>query len=161
MVAFAAYQHHERNSGAGYPKQRKGRFIHPYAKIVTVADIYESLSSHRPHRKAMLPYKALETLAKMAKLELVDPLPMRGLLRFLGLYPVGSLVRLSDQSVAKVIQPNPADWTRPRIAVLIDSSGNRIPHDEMKRVDLLKEKKISITGPADKGSQEIGILDGF
>ena len=49
-------QHHERIDGSGYPMRVKGEKIHPYAKIVAIADIYHAMTSNRNYRKAESPY---------------------------------------------------------------------------------------------------------
>ncbi len=66
QVLMAAYQHHERVSGKGYPKQRPAHLIHNYAQLVGVADVYEAISSNRVYRSAHRPYKAMETILHMA-----------------------------------------------------------------------------------------------
>ena len=47
------YQHHERLDGRGYPVGIPGNLIHPWAKICTVVDVFEAITSNRPYRKAM------------------------------------------------------------------------------------------------------------
>ncbi|MCT8088194.1 PAS domain S-box protein [Acinetobacter sp. C_4_1] len=52
-IAEIIGQHHERMDGTGYPKGLKGDEIHPEARILTVADVIESMASHRPYRAAL------------------------------------------------------------------------------------------------------------
>jgi HD-GYP domain-containing protein (c-di-GMP phosphodiesterase class II) len=54
-----ALQHHERVDGAGYPKGLRGNDIHVYARICSIADVYDALTSDRPYRKKMTPFDAL------------------------------------------------------------------------------------------------------
>jgi len=51
-AAIIAYQHHERFDGTGYPRGLKGEEIHLYARITSVADVFDSLSSDRCYKKA-------------------------------------------------------------------------------------------------------------
>lgn len=52
-VAEIAYQHHERIDGSGYPRKLKGENILLEARIIAVADVIESMASHRPYRAAL------------------------------------------------------------------------------------------------------------
>jgi HD-GYP domain-containing protein (c-di-GMP phosphodiesterase class II) len=57
-----ALQHHERVDGAGYPKGLRGNDIHVYARICSIADVYDALTSDRPYRKKMTPFDALKLM---------------------------------------------------------------------------------------------------
>lgn len=58
------YQHHERLDGKGYPVGCVEDDIHPWAKICSVVDIYEALTSNRPYRKSMPQKKALQIMER-------------------------------------------------------------------------------------------------
>lgn len=58
------YQHHERLDGKGYPVGVTAEEIHPWAKLCTVVDVYEALTSQRPYRKPMPKQKALELILR-------------------------------------------------------------------------------------------------
>ena len=55
-------QHHERDDGSGYPHGRKGQHIHEYARICTIADVYDALTSDRSYKKALSPAEALRVM---------------------------------------------------------------------------------------------------
>jgi HD-GYP domain-containing protein (c-di-GMP phosphodiesterase class II) len=61
-------QHHERQNGAGYPKGLQGDSIHIYAKICSIADVYDALTSDRSYRKGSMPFEAL----KIMKTQMID-----------------------------------------------------------------------------------------
>ncbi|WP_320044761.1 HD domain-containing phosphohydrolase [uncultured Desulfobacter sp.] len=63
-VAMIVHQHHERMDGSGYPLGLSGNDILPEAKILTVADVVEAMSSHRPYRPGLGMDKALEEIKK-------------------------------------------------------------------------------------------------
>ena len=63
-VAEIVYQHHEKNDGSGYPRGLKGSEILIEAKVLVVADIVESMSSHRPYRPSLGIDAALEEIMK-------------------------------------------------------------------------------------------------
>ncbi len=62
-IAQIVYQHHERLDGSGYPRSLSGKQILPETKIVSVADVVEAMSSHRPYRAALGVDKALEEIS--------------------------------------------------------------------------------------------------
>ena len=101
---YVAYQTHERENGKGYPKQRTGRFIHAFAKIVQVADVYESLCSQRDYRPPYLPYRAMELLIKMSVRNLLSIDFVKAFLAYASLFPIGSVVELSNHCIARVVQ---------------------------------------------------------
>lgn len=55
-------QHHERVDGTGYPKGLRGDDIHVYARLCSIADVYDALTSDRPYRKKMAPFHALKLM---------------------------------------------------------------------------------------------------
>lgn len=116
-VRVLCYQVHERSNGLGYPRQIKGDQIHPLAKIIAVADMYVALVSERPHRPAMLPYKAVETILRMVSEGWVEPAHARLLLETLALYPLGSYIILSDRRLAKVLRSNESSYHQPIVRV--------------------------------------------
>ncbi len=135
-VGFIAYQIHERVNAKGYPKHRGDRLIHRYAKLVQVADVYEAMTMPRPHRKPQMPYTAMENLIKMAKFGLVSDEFVRAFIIYASLFPVGSLVQLSDKRIAKVIHANGSEYTRPTVSVLTETNGSVVPSSEIVQLDL-------------------------
>jgi HD-GYP domain-containing protein (c-di-GMP phosphodiesterase class II) len=63
-IAEIVFQHHERVDGSGYPSGLSGEDILIEARIITVADVVEAMSSHRPYRPALGMEKALEEVLK-------------------------------------------------------------------------------------------------
>jgi len=139
-VSIVAYQSHERINGKGYPRQRKGQVIHPYAKILQCADIFEAVSSPRSYRGAMAPYKGMEMLIKMARQGFVSSDLVKFFLTVTSLFPVGSIVELNDNRVGKVIDANPQHIAKPMLSILIDENGKRLMDDEIYQVNLSNAK---------------------
>jgi HD-GYP domain-containing protein (c-di-GMP phosphodiesterase class II) len=63
-IGISVYQHHERYDGGGYPEGIKGDDIHIYAKICSIADVYDGMTSYRPYRKAYTTFNALKIMKK-------------------------------------------------------------------------------------------------
>lgn len=63
-IGQAILQHHERENGCGYPNNSAGYQIHPFAKIIGIADVYDAMTSNRVYKKSVTPFVALDTLSK-------------------------------------------------------------------------------------------------
>ncbi|MCA1055532.1 HD-GYP domain-containing protein [Rossellomorea aquimaris] len=119
MVAHCAYQHHERLDGSGYPRGLKGDDIHPFAKIIAVADVFDAMTSNRVYRKAMLPHEALEILFAGSG-TLFDKNVVEAFRRSVAIYPNGMVVELNDGKKGIVTDQNKGLTERPVIRVLED-----------------------------------------
>jgi HD-GYP domain-containing protein (c-di-GMP phosphodiesterase class II) len=80
-AAYISMQHHERPDGTGYPLGMKD--LHPCARICTIADIYDALTSIRPYKNAMTPFDALKIIKNEALTEFDQSL-LKNLIRLLG-----------------------------------------------------------------------------
>ena len=136
---FVGYQTHERADGSGYPRQRSATSTHPFAKIVAVADVYCAMTRPRPHRSAILPHDAVKTMLGDGGRGRLDRTILRAFLDTISAFPIGSLVELSDGTLAKVVRANLRVHTRP-IVVRISPAGEHIGH----AVDLLTENGLKI-----------------
>ncbi|MDL2232823.1 HD-GYP domain-containing protein [Ruminococcaceae bacterium OttesenSCG-928-L11] len=94
--------HHEKYDGSGYPNGLKGEEIPLWSRIITVADVYDALTSNRPYRKPMQPSEAIEYILggsySSFDFDMVDAFSKR-----VNLYPVGSVIELSNMRYAVVL----------------------------------------------------------
>lgn len=104
-TANSVLQHHERWDGSGYPNGRKGTDIDLGARILAVADSFEALVGKKAYHDAIISYEAMKTLLAESGTHF-DSDVMTAFVQTMGVYPVGSIVQLSDGSVAKVIEAN-------------------------------------------------------
>ncbi|MBN2311131.1 MAG: HD-GYP domain-containing protein [Candidatus Hydrogenedentes bacterium] len=155
---YVVYQNHERPDGTGYPRRRDRQMIHRYASIAAVADVYDALTSHRPWRRAYHPYRAMEQMIRQASKGRFDPKVVRGLLKCLSLYPLGSLVRLSTGEIAKVVHSNGDAIDRPVVSVLRGAEGNFVP--EPYTINLIEEDRVSVADIVE-GDEGVELEDGF
>lgn len=158
VAPYIAYQSHERPSGTGYPNQRTHSQIHDLAKIVSISDVYSALCQERPYRQAYKPYDAVRMLLKMARSGLLDRAFLRGFLEQVSLFPVGSLVHLNNNGIAKVIAANPEDYTRPVVTLIIR---DKRPVTPPRMINLMEDRKIRITGTIDCRKYKLNPLFGF
>ncbi|MEC0212218.1 HD-GYP domain-containing protein [Paenibacillus ehimensis] len=122
LSAHCAFQHHERENGSGYPRGITGKDIHEYAKWIAVADSYDAMTTHRPHRLAMLPHQAMEVLFAGVG-TLYDQRKVAMFRDNVAIYPLGLTVTLSTGEQGVVVNINPAVPQRPVVRVLIDAYG--------------------------------------
>jgi HD-GYP domain-containing protein (c-di-GMP phosphodiesterase class II) len=114
---LAVLQHHERNDGSGYPFGMDNKKIHPYSKIVAVADVYHAMISERLYRTKQSPFKALEQL----QFDCFGKLSMeivRVLLDSLTAFNIGTKIKLSNGETAEIIFIHPDNPTRPMVKSL-------------------------------------------
>lgn len=108
--------HHEKLDGSGYPNNLKGDQIHPYARILAVADVYDALTSNRPYRVPNPPNEAIEfVMGGMGSH--FDEKVIKAFLRKVAPYPAGAKVQLSNGETAYVMKNYPDQPLRPLVAV--------------------------------------------
>lgn len=140
VAPVVIYQVHEREDRSGYPKNRSGKLIHKYSKIIGIADVYSALISDRPYRKAMSPYKAMRTIVDMGADKKFNVDVIRAFLHFVSLFPIGSYVKLNSGHIGKVIASNPKDFTKPIVRIMFSPPGQNMD----LVIDLSKEDKYGI-----------------
>lgn len=136
-------QHHERYQGQGYPRGVSGDRITPLAQILGVVDVYDALTSDRPHRRAFLPHQAVEMLLSWGG-EYFDTDVLNQFLSVVAAYPVGFHVFLSNGESGLVIANNPGLTLRPVVRVLYTGEG-LAPHPAPYDIDLSKYLDLTIT----------------
>ncbi|MEG0963084.1 MAG: response regulator [Lachnospiraceae bacterium] len=112
--------HHENEDGSGYPKGLSGDKIHPFAKIIHVADVYDALSSRRPYKEACSFSEALEYLMGGGG-TLFDREMVQAFMHYVPVYPKGMKVELSDGREAIVVENYSQNLLRPKLK-LFDGS---------------------------------------
>ena len=112
-ILLGVLQHHEKLNGRGYPMGVPAEKIHLYARIISVADIYDALVTERPYKKGFSQRDAIEMI--MAMTGELDIEVMRSFLGSVILYPVDSIVTLSNGEKAKVTSNNPDNVLRPTV----------------------------------------------
>lgn len=132
--------HHERMDGSGYPKGLKASDIHPLAKIVMVADVYDALTSDRPHRQAYNPHEAIEYI--MARAGTLFDFNIASIFaRKVVPYPVGTYVKLSNNQKGIITENNRNHPLRP----VVRTFGKSTYTDETSyKIDLLEVNNITI-----------------
>ncbi|KGE73942.1 HD-GYP domain-containing protein [Spirochaeta lutea] len=142
-VGMAALQHHERWDGKGYPRGLKGKEILLTGRVISIADAFEAMVSERPYRDSMIGYTAMRTILSDNGRRF-DPEVVKVFIRTLGIYPIGSIVLLSDASIGRVVQNHPDAPLRPEIKIMVNTEGRQYLKDEGEILDLMQTKGVFI-----------------
>jgi putative nucleotidyltransferase with HDIG domain len=128
IAAHCAYQHHERLNGSGYPRGIKGNEIHPFGKIIAVADVFDAVTSNRIYRQAMLPHEGLEILYSGSG-TLYDQKTIEAFRQAVAVYPIGITVVLNDGRRGVVCKQNIGLSDRPVVRVLEENGIEVDPYE--------------------------------
>ncbi|MEP0814939.1 MAG: HD-GYP domain-containing protein [bacterium] len=137
-------EHHERFDGSGYPQRLTGDAIHPLSLMLSICDTFIALTSERLHRKKLSPNQAISNII-IRSFDIFGSQTVNQFLRVVGLYPVGSLVKLNDGRFAVVFAISGEHLTRPIVKVVYDQKFNQIDPPEM--IDLSKSTESYILSP--------------
>ncbi|MBL4834528.1 MAG: HD-GYP domain-containing protein [Pseudomonas sp.] len=119
-VIDACLHHHEKIDGNGYPDKLVGDEISLITRMAAICDVYDAITSNRPYHKGDDPSITLSRMAKWPGH--FDAALFQLFVRTLGIYPIGSLVRLSSDRLAIVIEQNSGALLRPRLRVFFSVS---------------------------------------
>lgn len=146
-----AAQHHERMDGQGYPLGLKGDEISVEARMASVVDIYDAITADRVYHKGMTPTNALKRMMEWCGPHL-DTQYVHSFIKAIGVYPVGSFVKLNNDTAAVVIEEND-DSLKPVVKVIFNLKTNSYTHVTRKDLsqDETQERVIQVLDPNDFG----------
>lgn len=137
--------HHERLDGRGYPDGLVAGGLNDYVRLSGICDVYDALTSRRSY-KGKMDYSAAVNILLESSGTHFDSQILNQFVRLIGLYPVGTQVRLNTGETAVVLRINKAQVTRPVVSRVMSPHGVLYEHNE--ELDLSVEPRIFITGAA-------------
>ena len=142
MALEVCLQHHEKADGSGYPKGLKSAEISLCAKMGAVCDVYDAITSNRPYKAGWDPAESMRQMGLWAEGHF-DPAVFQAFARSLGIYPVGSLVRLTSGRIGVVTEQSPGALTMPLVKVFYS--------DKLKQ--RIEPETVNLSAPG--GSEKI------
>jgi HD-GYP domain-containing protein (c-di-GMP phosphodiesterase class II) len=149
VVLDVCLHHHEKTDGSGYPKGLKGNEISVVAKMGAICDVYDAITSNRPYKSGWDPAESLRKMAEWANGHF-DPQIFQAFVKSMGIYPVGSLVRLTSGRIGVVMEQTGKSLTTPSVKVFFSTKSNMriVPLViDLSRLDAL-EKIVAREDPA-------------
>ena len=114
-----ALTHHEQLDGKGYPRGMDRASISDFSKIVSIADVYDAITSNRVYQNSKTHLDAISTLTKVSGTQL-DTLLVVKFIESLGVYPPGCFVEMTNGAIAIVIEVNEGTKLRPKVIIVLD-----------------------------------------
>jgi len=144
--------HHEKFDGSGYPAGLSGEAISLYARMGAVCDVYDAITSNRPYKAGWDPAESIRRMAEWKGH--FDPAIFQAFVKSLGIYPVGSLVRLESGKLGVVVEQNGQSLLKPRLKVFFSTRSQSYLKPEI--IDLARSAE-KIAGRED--AEKWGIKD--
>lgn len=139
-ILEAVRRHHERLDGSGYPDGLKDDAVPLHALVIALADTYETLTTPNPYALPLTPAEAVQRMRATGTSGFGQEL-LQQFMRFLGIYPIGSLVKLSNNEIAVVYASEPRQRLRPIIIIVQDGHGHPVyPHRLINLATLATDK---------------------
>jgi len=133
-------QHHECADGTGYPKGLKGADIFLLARVVAIVNTYDNLCNPVKQSAALTPHQALSLMYAQQRSKF-DGAALTTLVRCMGIYPPGTVVVLSNDSVGMVVSVNSAVPLKPTVLIYDPA----VPRERAILVELESEPEVSIS----------------
>ncbi len=145
-----ALLHHERYDGSGYSQGIAGEQIPKTVRMLSIADIFDAMTTSRVYSGAINLSIANRKLLEMAALKQIDETLVQQFIRCIGIYPVGTIVRLSSGKIGIVIKQNPDTLLKPVVKVIYDG----------KKDCFIRPRDLDLADlPEDKADEKIASTD--
>lgn len=148
--------HHEKVDGTGYPDHLKGEQISLFAKMGAVCDVYDAITSNRPYKAGWEPGESIRKMAEWSKGHF-DEVVFQAFVKSIGIYPVGSLIRLESGRLGVVMDQSESSLLSPKVKVFFSTRAQTYIKPEI--IDLsrpsIHDKIVAHEDPIKWGLQHI------
>lgn len=159
LRAVVSLEHHLEFAGTRHEAWDDARRpIHPFSRVVAVAEAYDTLLTDTESRPAMLPGQALREVWRGRKRRF-DPVAVQALVNLMGRHPVGSTLQLSDGSAGVVVARGRGARGFDRPVVRVAHDGGRLRRGEAVDLAEVPATEIGVLGAVDPGLLGIDVLD--
>lgn len=126
-VINMVYTHHERHNGSGYPRGLAGDAIPLFGKIAGIVDCYDAIISERPFASPLSPHDAVKKFYEWRDIDFQAEL-VEQFIQVIGIYPVGTIVELSDGQIGVIVAQHNVWRLRPQVMMLLGSNKEPLHH---------------------------------
>jgi putative nucleotidyltransferase with HDIG domain len=124
LVPIVAFEHHLKQDLSGYPRNIGARKLNLCTMLVAIADVFDALRTKRIYRDGLPAARVRKMLAEQSGTAF-EPTLLRRFISLVGIFPVGTCVRLKTGEVGVVTAEHATDAFRPTVRVIIDADGSR------------------------------------
>ena len=128
LAPVVAFEHHLRQDLSGYPENIGHRKLNLCTQIVSIADVFDALRSNRPYREGLATARIRSIMGEQGNPAFNQTL-LRRFVNLMGLFPIGTIVRLSSEEIGVVTAEHPEDPFRPQVKIIFDEKGSRLEHE--------------------------------
>jgi len=154
LIMDMILNHHERIDGSGYPRGLSGTKISKAARMMAIVDVYDAMTSERPHQNGEEPIHALRYL--LANKHQFDAQLVQKFIKCLGVHPVGTIVRLTNDRLALVLEGNKQSPMKPKVKVFYNTKHKH--HITGKDLDLhAVEDEIKVVASVRPSDYELNL----
>ena len=125
LAPIVAFEHHLRQDLSGYPGNVGHRSLNLCTQIVSIADVYDALRSNRVYREG-LPSDRIKSIMGKKDDPAFNQKLLRRFINLIGLFPIGTLVRLNTEEIGVVTHEHPSDPFRPQVKIVRDRDGGKL-----------------------------------
>jgi putative nucleotidyltransferase with HDIG domain len=125
LAPIVAFEHHLKQDLSGYPEKIGSRKLNLCTMIVSIADVFDALRSNRTYREGMATVRIRSIMGEQGN-PAFNQVLLKRFVNLMGLFPVGTLVRLTNGEIAVVTAEHPSDPFRPQVKILVDRSGETL-----------------------------------
>ena len=122
LAPIVAFEHHLKQDLSGYPEKIGSRKLNLCTMIVSIADVFDALRSNRPYREGMATTRIRSIMAEQGN-PAFNQVLLKRFVNLMGLFPIGTLVRLNTDELAVVTAEHPTDPFRPQVKIITDRTG--------------------------------------
>ena len=130
LAPVVAFEHHLRQDLSGYPENIGHRKLNLCTQIVSIADVFDALRSNRPYREGLATARIRSIMGEQGNPAFNQTL-LRRFVNLMGLFPIGTIVRLNTDEVGVVTAEHPEDPFRPQVKILFNGQGERLDEEAL------------------------------
>jgi putative nucleotidyltransferase with HDIG domain len=125
LAPVVAFEHHLKQDMSGYPENVSPRRLNLCTMIVSIADVFDALRSNRPYREGLASSRVRSIMGRRDD-PAFNQVLLRRFVNLVGMFPIGTIVRLNTDEVGVVTAEHPEDPFRPQVKILYDARGGGV-----------------------------------